>query len=212
MEDISSILRTYFPSLNDPDLLEEIVSAAEIREMPADNSLMDFGQYIREMPLLYEGIIKVLREDEEGNELFLYYVYPGQACAISLVCSGRDRISQIRAEAVEPLKFLSIPIDYMDDWMQRYRVWYQFVLGTYQARMQEMLETIDSVAFQKMDQRLISYLQQTANAKASKVIKTTHQDIAYELNTSREVISRLLKKLEQRGEIKLGRNQIELLN
>ncbi|MGB0428960.1 MAG: Crp/Fnr family transcriptional regulator [Bacteroidia bacterium] len=208
MEEVKEQLREFFPGLNDPDFVEEFASVAEIKDVPAGMSMMEIGQYIKTIPLLIDGLIKVFREDEEGNELFLYYIYPGQACAISFVCSARERISQIRAETLDECKVLSIPIENMDPWMTKYKVWYYFVLETYRTRFEEVLKTIDSIAFHRMDERLMNYLNKNVKAQGSQVIQSTHQDIAYELNTSREVISRLLKKLEQKGKIRLGRNQI----
>lgn len=208
MSEIKDLLRQHYPTLNDPEFMDELESVAEIREVPAGMSMMEIGQYIKTIPLLYEGLIKVFREDDEGNELFLYYIYPGQACAISFVCSARERISQIRAETLDVCKVLSIPIEYMDKWMTKYKVWYYYVLETYRGRFEEVLKTVDSIAFHRMDERLMDYLRKNVAAQGDEVLQSTHQDIAYELNTSREVISRLLKKLEQQGKIKLGRNQI----
>jgi len=208
MSEIRELLKQHFPTLNDVDFITEFEKVAEIRQVPAGMSMMDIGQYIKQIPLLVEGLIKVFREDEEGNELFLYYIYPGQACAISFVCSARERISQIRAEALDECKILSVPIEKMDPWMTNYKVWYYYVLETYRSRFEEVLKTVDSIAFHRMDERLMDYLQKNVDATGNSVLQATHQDIAYELNTSREVISRLLKKLEQKGHIKLGRNQI----
>jgi CRP/FNR family transcriptional regulator len=208
MEEIKSLLREYFPTLNDPDFIDEFASVAEIVEVPANMSMMEIGQYIKTIPLLVDGLIKVFREDEEGNELFLYYIYPGQACSISFVCSARERISQIRAQTLDTCRVLSVPIDYMDPWMTKYKVWYYYVIETYRMRFEEVLKTVDSIAFHRMDERLMDYLKKNVEAHGDEILQSTHQDIAYELNTSREVISRLLKKLEQKGKIKLGRNQI----
>ncbi|MBI1184927.1 helix-turn-helix domain-containing protein [bacterium] len=208
MSEVKELLKQHFPQLNDIEFVEAFEKVAEIRDIPAGTSLMDIGQYIKAIPLLVEGLIKVFREDEEGNELFLYYIYPGQACAISFVCSARERISQIRAEALDNCKVLSVPIECMDPWMTNYKVWYYYVLETYRTRFEEVLKTVDSIAFHRMDERLMEYLRKNVEAQGSEVLQSTHQDIAYELNTSREVISRLLKKLEQNGKIKLGRNQI----
>lgn len=206
------LLKKHFPTLNEPDFIKEFISVCEIKNLPMGNVMMDIGQYIRQIPLLYEGLIKIFREDEEGNELFLYYIYPGQACAISFVCSAQERISQVRAEALDDCKFLSVPVEFMDTWMQKYKCWYHYVLATYRSRFEEVLSTIDSIAFLKMDERLVKHLQKNVEALGTNKLATTHQDIAFELNTSREVISRLLKKLEQDGKIKLSRNLIEVVN
>ncbi len=209
--DVKETLNRHFPSLSD-DLVDEIQSYAAEWRVKAGDVIMDIGSPIARVPLIVEGMIKVFREDDEGNELFLYYLYPGEACAISLVCStGKEKISSIRAIAVEDSTFITFPTEKMDEWMQKHKSWYEYVLGTYRYRFEELLNTVDDIAFHKMDERLLSYLDKNVEAQGSRTIKTSHQEIAYELNTSREVISRLLKKLEQRGQVKLARNQIEVL-
>jgi len=210
MTEIRDLLKQHFPGFTDAEFLKEIEESVEIKEIPAGETLMEVGQYITSIPLLVSGHFKVLREDEDGNELFLYHIYPGQACAISFVCSSNERISQIRAEAMDDCKVLLVPVGHMDVWMAQHRNWYQFVLSTFRSRFDELLKTVDSIAFHRMDERLLEYLRKNVEVTGDPVIHTTHQDIAYELNSSREVISRLLKKLEQKGIIKLGRNQILL--
>lgn len=209
--DIKETLNRHFPSLSE-ELVQEMTSYANEWKVKSGDVIMDIGSKIGRVPLLVEGMVKVFREDNEGNELFLYYLYPGEACAISLVCStGKEKISSIRALAVEDCTFISFPIEKMDEWMQKHSSWYQYVLGTYRYRFEELLNTVDEIAFHNMDERLLSYLDKNVEAQGSRIIQTSHQEIAYELNTSREVISRLLKKLEQRGKVKVARNQIEVL-
>lgn len=210
MTEIRTLLKEHFPDFTDTDFLGEIEAIVEMKHISSGENMMEVGQYITSIPLLVSGHLKVLREDEEGNELFLYHIYPGQACAISFACSGNERISQIRAEAMDDCQVLLIPVEHMDVWMAKHRNWYQFVLSTFRGRFDELLKTIDGIAFHRMDERLLEYLKKNAAVTGDPVLHTTHQDIAYELNSSREVISRLLKKLEQKGIIKLGRNQILL--
>ena len=211
MEEIRKILDQKFTTLYDSALKDEIAKVANLKSLKEGAHLMDVGQYVKTIPLIVDGKLKIFREDEEGNELFLYYLYPGEACAISLVCTINDRISQVRAVAMEDTQVISIPIEYMDKFMMNYRSWYQFVVRTYGERLNEMLHTIDSIAFLKMDERLLEYLTKTAEATESNIINDTHQNIATELNTSREVISRLLKQMERKGLVKLSRNYIEVL-
>jgi CRP/FNR family transcriptional regulator, anaerobic regulatory protein len=209
--EMKEILKEQFTSFNHL-LVEDIASESHFMHVPAGDVIMDIGWYIKQVPLLYKGHVKVFREDEDGNELFLYYLYPGDACAISLVCSGHEKISKIRAVALEDSEFIAFPIKFMDDWMLKHKDWYYFVLDTYSFRFEEVLKTVDDIAFHKMDERLVRYLKKAMNAHDSNEIPLSHQDIAYELNSSREVISRLLKKLEQRGKIVLHRGQIEILD
>lgn len=208
---LEQILRAKFPDFSE-ELIQDMVEHGEVKNLPANSILMDVGKSIQSIPLLLEGNMKVMRPDDEGNELFLYYLYPGDACALSLVCSFSNRNSNVRAETIEDSSLLFVPIKFMDEWMSKHRSWYHYVLSTYQRRLEGVLQTVDSIAFRKMDERLIDYLKKVMDMSRSNVIHSTHQDIAQELNSSREVISRLLKKLEQRGQIKLGRNKIEVID
>jgi CRP/FNR family transcriptional regulator len=157
------------------------------------------------------GAIKVSREDEDGHELFLYYLQGGQTCSMSFTCCMMNKKSEIRTIAEENTKMIGIPIRYVDEWMTKYQSWKNFVMQTYDFRMMELVRTIDSIAFHHMDERLLAYLDKKAKATHSKIINATHQEIAYDLNASREAVSRLLKQLENDGRVKLGRNKIELV-
>jgi CRP/FNR family transcriptional regulator len=161
--------------------------------------------------LVLSGKIKIYREDEEGSEFFMYYLQPGQACAISMICATKNQKSQIMAKVVEDVELIMVPLQLMDKWMMQHRSWYEFVIDTYRSRFEEVLDVIDSIAFRAMDERLEFYLKRHRDACDCDDLKLSHQEIASELNTSREVISRLLKKLEQRGVLKMHRNNIELL-
>ncbi|MDN4164809.1 Crp/Fnr family transcriptional regulator [Cytophagales bacterium LB-30] len=211
-EEIVQLLNRYFPEFEEP-LRQEIMLHAHVRKIRAGQFLMKTGKAIDSIPLILEGIVKVSREDDAGNELFIYHLESGDACAISLVCSSRqNKQSEISAEVVEDVTILEVNIFNMDSWMMKYPTWYRFVLGTYQRRFEELLNTLDSIAFQKMDERLVKYLKTKAETLNSLNLPLTHQQIAQELNSSREVISRLLKKLEQRGQIQLNRNEIRIID
>ena len=151
-----------------------------------------------------------MREDEGGNELMLYYLRGGETCAMSLTCCMAYKRSEIRAVAQEAVKMITIPVEYMDEWM-KFRDWRSFVMNTYRLRFEELLEALDSIAFLKMDERLLKYLNEKSNTIGSKQVQMSHQEIAVDLNSSREVISRILKQMERKGEVKLGRNKIQLL-
>lgn len=207
---IEDLRRTF--SQFEPELMQEISSVAILEEVPANTLLMDVGLPIRSMPLILSGNVKIFREEEDGRELFLYYIEGGEACALSLICSGRERISKIKAITMDQVRLLRIPIEKMDEWMQRYSSWYLFVLETYQFRLEGMLQTIDQIAFKNMDERLLNHLRVLSEAANSYVIEATHRSIAAELGTSREVISRLLKRLEHRGVISLSRNHIKIID
>lgn len=204
-------LRRTFPQF-ESELIQEISSVAIQEEVPANTLLMDVGLPIRTMPLILSGNVKIFREDEDGRELFLYYIEGGEACALSLICSGRERISKIKAITMDRVRLLRVPIEKMDEWMRSYSSWYLFVLETYQFRLEGMLHTIDQIAFKNMDERLLNHLRVLSEAANSYVIEATHRSIAAELGTSREVISRLLKRLEHRGVISLSRNHIKIID
>lgn len=193
-------------------LLSEIDQVAILKEIPQDAKLMEIGDYIKSMPLLVSGVIKVLREDDNGDELLLYFLEHGDTCAMTLNCCMAQTQSEIRAIAETDAKLIMVPVKKMDEWMAKYASWRNFVIQSYNNRMYELLDTLDSIAFLNMDQRLLKYLNDKARVTNSKNIRNTHQEIAYELHTSRVVISRLLKKLENMGKITLNRNHIQILD
>jgi CRP/FNR family transcriptional regulator len=207
---ISNLLRQHYPHLAELDLQEEIARVGQLLHFSAGEVIMDVDNYIKLVPLVIEGSIKVVREDEDGKELFLYYLNSGDTCSMSFTCCMMDKKSSIRTVAEEPTTLIGIPIRYVDQWMTKYQSWKNFVMRSYDDRMLELVRTIDNIAFKKMDERLLDYLQKKASATQSKVIQATHQDIAYDLNASREAVSRLLKQLERSGTVQLGRNKIEL--
>jgi len=211
MEINDTLLRSLFQDIYEPEARQEILENAQLMEIKAGDLLMDIGSYIKFMPLVVKGSLKILREDKDGNELLLYYIHAGETCAMSLICCMGDSKSTIRAIAEEDSAFLAIPIRFMDDWTTRFRSFKGFIMLSYQRRYDELLRTIDGIAFQKLDDRLLAALNEKFKQSGKDVIQTTHQELAQELNSSREVISRLLKQLERKGVIRLGRNKIELV-
>ncbi len=203
-------IKKIFPSFS-TELVKDIDDNASFQRFKTGDVIMRTGQYIKNTVLVISGKIKVYREDENGGEFFMYYLQPGQACAISMICATKNEKSQIMAKVVEDVELIMVPLPLMDKWMMQHRSWYEFVIDTYRSRFEEVLEVIDSIAFRAMDERLEFYLKRHADACGCKELKLSHQEIASELNTSREVISRLLKKMEQRGIVSLHRNNIELL-
>lgn len=203
-------IKNLFPGFS-KSLTEDIEKNAVIQEFKAGAVLMRTGQYIKNTVLVISGRIKIYREDDNGGEFFMYYLQPGQACAISMICATKNETSQIMAKVVEDEELVMVPLPLMDKWMMQHRSWYEFVIDTYRSRFEEVLEVVNSIAFRAMDERLEFYLKRHKDACGCSDLKLSHQEIATELNTSREVISRLLKKLEQRGAVQLHRNHIELL-
>ncbi|HSQ45250.1 MAG TPA: Crp/Fnr family transcriptional regulator [Ginsengibacter sp.] len=204
-------IKNLFPLFEDK-LLEEIESNAEIIEFEEGEDLIKSGQNIKYTMLIKNGLVKIYREDEDGNEIFMYHLEPGQACALSILCAVQHKTSEIKATAVKPTEVYSIPVHLVEQWMKEYKSWYQFILSTYRSRFEELLNTIDAIAFKNMDERLVMYLKKHSEISNNKIITVTHAQIAAELTTSREVVSRLLKKLAERGLIKVNRQNIEIID
>ena len=203
-------LRQLFPSLEEP-LLEELMQHGTIKEIKAGETLLRLGQPIRSTILILDGLIKLYREDDQGKEFFIYHLDAGQACSLSMICAVRHETSEVLAKALTDSTILTIPLEFMDQWMSKYKTWYQFVITSYRSRFEELLKTIDAIAFSHMDERLEDYLKKQV-ARLGNNLKMTHQDIATDLNSSREVISRLLKKMEAKGWLIIHRNSIEWIN
>lgn len=193
------------------ELLKEIDKIGSYKEFKADDYLIEIGDSIKSMPLLMKGAIKILREDDKGDELLLYFLERGDTCAMTLTCCLGHAKSKIRAVAETDGALIMIPIEKMEDWLTKYKTWRNFVFDSYNIRLNEMLEAIDTLAFMNLDERLYKYLTDKAKVLGKTEINNTHQEIAYEMHTSRVVISRLLKALELKGKIKLNRNNIEIL-
>jgi CRP/FNR family transcriptional regulator len=203
-------LKEAYGFIFEDELIEEIHRVGKLQVIGAGEKIIEIGDYVKMMPLLIEGAIKIMREDKDGDELLLYFLERGDTCAMTLTCCLGQTKSEIRAVAERDTKLIMIPIDKMEEWTSKYKSWRDFVFESYHARLTEMLDTIDTIAFMNMDQRLMKYLQDKAKINQNEVIAATHQQIAYDLHTSRVVISRLLKKLELEGKIKLQRNSIEV--
>ena len=201
-----------YGNIFEPELINEIVQVGTFKEVPEGYKLIEIGDYLRGMPLLISGVIKILREDEDGDELLLYYLEKGDTCSMTMACCMGDAKSEIRAVAETDAKLIMVPIQKMEEWTAKYKSWRNFVFNSYHVRLNELLSTLDNIAFQKMDERLIGYLKEKARVTKDDIIHSTHQDIAYDLHSSRVVISRLLKKLEEMGKIKLHRNYLEILD
>lgn len=196
----------------DEQLVNSITKNGVLKTFEANDIIMDIGQELKHVPLLLEGNIKVFREDSNGNELLLYVLETGDTCAMSLTCCMAKSKSKIRAVADKTSTVIMIPNEKMSEWFHNNTSWRNFILQSYQIRFNEMLETIDTLAFMKMDERLFKYLIDQVKLNASTTISKTHQNIAEDLHTSRVVISRLLKQLENDNKIKLSRNKIEVLD
>lgn len=207
---IANYVESLFPNF-EPELKKVLIENGVLKTFDSGEMLMQTGQNMRSTILIVEGLVKLYREGEDGNEFFMYYLQPGNACALSMICATRQETSEVMAKAIEPTKGLMIPISLMDILMKEYKTWYYFVLETYRSRFEELLTVIDNISFKSMDERLEFYLAKQCRDLNTRKLQITHSEIANDLNSSREVISRLLKKMEQRGELSLHRNYISYL-
>lgn len=205
---MNSSLHNAYSFIFEVPLLDEINESGFYKEVQKGQKIIEIGDYVKHMPLLLEGAIKILREDKEGDELLLYFIERGDTCAMTLSCClGRTK-SGIRAVAEKDTSLVMIPIEKMEEWTAKYKSWRHFVFESYQTRLSEMLDTIDTIAFMNMEERLMRYLQDKAIINQNETLNVTHQQISEDLHTSRVVISRILKKLENERKIKLQRNYI----
>jgi CRP/FNR family transcriptional regulator, anaerobic regulatory protein len=194
------------------ELQEEILKTGIFKSFQPNDVLIREGQFITSFPLVLKGLIRVTRNNDDGNELLLYYLKQNEVCAMSLTCCMTNLTSNVKAVAEERTEVIMLPVEMLDSWMCKYPGWKQFVMQTFQNRFRELIETIDSIAFLNLDERLVRYLIDRNRTSGVTTLNETHQDLALRLNTSREVISRLLKKMEKDGKIKLSRNFIDFSN
>ena len=199
-----------YPSEFEDELLNEIDNLGTLVEFKANDMLIDLNQYIKGMPILLSGAIKIMREDFDEGELLLYFLEKGDTCAMTMACCLGDKQSKIKAIAETDGELVMIPINKMDEWLAKYPTWRKFIFDSYNNRLDEMLVAIDNLAFNDMNARLKKYLLDVASINNGNLVNKTHQEIAYELNSSRVVISRLLKALEKEGFLQLNRNVITI--
>jgi CRP/FNR family transcriptional regulator len=207
----SELIREKLPQFNSIALINEIADSGKEYSFTAGDIVIDMGMPVPFIPLIIEGSLRIIRRDEDDHEILLYYLDSGQTCATSLTCCMSNMSSEVEAIAEEDVRLIGIPARLADKWFEKYPEWKSFVMNTYKFRFEELLDTINGIAFTQLDSRLVKYLKNKASIHDSKTLNTSHQEIATDLNSSREVISRLLKQLEKAGKVKLSRNVIELL-
>lgn len=197
-------------SLFEPQLLEEMNRVGVVKNVEKGELMIDIGESIQYIPLILDGVIKIVREDESGDELLLYFVEFGNTCAMTLNCCLGQTKSEIRALCESDVRLILIPVNYMDPWLAKYKSWRSFVFNNFNTRLSELLKAVDALTFLKLDERLMNYLTEKAKVTDNTILEVTHLEIANDLNSSRVVISRLLKQLENEGVLRLGRNTITL--
>jgi len=204
-------LQDYYSIVFEKELLEEIEKFGTLVSLKKNDLLIDVGTRIKQVPLLLNGAVKIVREDKNGDEIVLYFLERGDTCAISFVNCLNNSKSKVRGIAEKESEAIYIPVKKLEEWMGKFKSWREFVIESYSSRLDEMIEAVDTLAFMKMDERLLKYLTDKVKIMRDTTLNTTHQEIAIDLNTSRVVVSRLLKQLENEGRIILHRNKIEVL-
>ncbi len=210
-EELNAVLQDAFGFMFEEELLQEIAEQGTYQKLGHDEILMDQGDVMSDMPLILSGAVKVLRDDDDGHELLLYFLERGDTCAMSFSCCMAQKKSKIRAVTEGKVELVMIPAASMDEWLGKYQSWRTFVFDSIRIRMDEFIEAVDSLAFMQLDERLLKYLRDRVKVVGETDLKVTHQQIAYDLNTSRVVVSRLLKRLEKEGKIKIGRSHLQVL-
>ncbi|MEP7110604.1 MAG: Crp/Fnr family transcriptional regulator [Ferruginibacter sp.] len=195
----------------EPALVKEMHQFGEIKFFKEGDIIVNYGKYIRMMPIVINGTVKVFRMDENGKEILLYYLSSSESCSMAYSCCVEAKKSEVKAIAEEDVELIAIPHIKLDEWLCKYPSWKNYIMRSFNERFLELLKTIEVIAFHKLDERLISYLKEKQRLSGSSVIKASHYLIADELATSRVVVSRLLKQLENDGRIILYRNEIKLL-
>lgn len=196
----------------EPELIQEMAASGSLQYFKEGELIMDYGKYIRTMPIVLKGTVKVYKLDDNGNEILLYYLSDNESCSMAYSCCLEARKSEVKAIAEDDVELLAIPHNKLDEWLCKFPSWKNYVMRSFNERFIELLKSIESIAFHKLDERLIAYLKEKQRLSGSSVIKASHSTIADELATSRVVISRLLKQLENEKKIILYRNEIKLMN
>lgn len=205
-------LDDYYSSIFEKELIDEIINIGILRTIHSHEILIDIGDKMTHVPLILNGVVKIIREDDNGDEITLYFLEKGDTCAISFVnCIHRSE-SMFRGITEKDTESIFIPVSIIDKWLEKYKSWRMFVIDSYHLRLIEMVESIDSLAFMKLDVRLLKFLTDKVKIMGDNVLIITHQEIADDINTSRVVVSRLLKVLENEGKIKIRRNRIIVEN
>jgi CRP/FNR family transcriptional regulator len=204
-------LKEHFKDIFESELISEMEHNGIVKMIKEGEILLESGQLVRQIPLILSGSIKVFRTDDDGKELLLYFIGNKESCPMTFTCCMEQHPSEITAIAEEDSEVLMIPIQMMDGWIMKYSTWKSFVMTTIRSRFNELLRTLDQIAFRKLDERLVAYLKERSASGGSSVLNVSHQEIASDLATSRVVISRLLKKLENEKRVILYRNQIKIM-
>lgn len=208
MESIKDRLKNFLEN----KLIDEIIECGKVMNFKEGDVIIDYNKNIKFMPLILSGTIRVMRKDEEDREILLYYLSSNESCAMAYTCCMEARKSEIKAIAEDNVELITIPHEKLDEWLVKYPSWKSYIFNSFTQRFNELLKSIESIAFHKLDERLVNYLKAKAKVMGKSSIQLSHNQIAEEMGTSRVVISRLLKQLENEKKVVLYRNEIKLLS
>jgi CRP/FNR family transcriptional regulator len=203
-------LSDYYTDIFEAELIDEIVKVGFLDKFKQGEILVDIGENMTHIPLLLSGAVKIIRQEKEGDELVLYFLEKGDTCAISFINCINRKESIFRAVVDTDTEAIFLPVEYIDDWLAKYKSWRYFIIDSYHFRLIEMVESIDGLAFMNMNQRLMKYLGDKAKVQNNQDLEITHQEIADDLNTSRVVVTRLLKQLHNDGKVYSTRNRVRV--
>lgn len=192
-------------------LKEELYRHGIQKNYPAGSVIINENSYIRSIPIVTSGLLKVIRTEDDGREILLYYIKAGESCIMSFLGGMHNETSKIRAEVEEDAEILFLPVEKVSRFIKEYPEWLDYIFRLYHKRFEELLEIVNAIAFKKVDERLLELLKKKSSLSGSSSVSVTHEQLANELGTARVVVSRLLKKLEEDGKVELGRNKITLL-
>lgn len=205
-------LDEYYSDIFEKDLLDEIVQVGFIDKIKSGDLMIDVGDKMTHIPLILEGVVKIIRKEKKGEELVIYYLEKGDTCAISFINCINRKESIFKGLAEKDTEAIFIPVEIVDDWLVKYKSWRNYIIDSYHFRLIEMVESIDGLAFMNMTERLYKYLNDKAKINQELDLEITHQQIANDLNTSRVVVTRIIKQLHEEGKIYSTRNRIKLLD
>ncbi len=194
-----------------PALVEKLNAYSVRKKFDAGSIILNENSNIRAIPIVIKGSIKVIRTEEDGREILLYYIKAGESCIMSFMGTLNNETSKVKAEVEEDAEILFLPVDKVSLFIKEYPQWLDYIFRLYHMRFEELLDIVNAIAFKKVDQRLLSLLKKKEDLTKSKTLLITHEQLANELGTARVVVSRLLKQLEEEGVLQLGRNKITLL-
>jgi CRP/FNR family transcriptional regulator len=194
-----------------PELIAKLYQNSIIKEYHSGDVIINENSNIRSIPIVTKGSLKVIRTEEDGKEILLYYIKAGESCVMSFLGGLHNETSKIKAEVENDAEILFLPIDKVILFIKEYPEWLEYIFRLYHKRFEELLDIINSITFKKVDERLIDLLDKKSKLHGDKILNITHEQLANDLGTARVVISRLLKHLEEEGKVQLGRNKIVLL-